>query len=62
MSNDTKSVNMIWLIPLVALLFILVFAIYTRGVLSVDSDQPIDYGTREFVPAQSPYSTGPNSR
>lgn len=51
-----------WLVPIAAIIFIAAFAIFVRAMIGPTSAQQVDYGTKPFVPAESPYSTGPGSR
>lgn len=51
-----------WLVPIVAIIFIVAFAWFVRAMIGPTSAQQMQYGTKPFVPAESPYSTGPNSR
>jgi len=51
--------NLIWLIPVLATLFVLLFAAFTRLLVGRSDVQRLDYRTKPFVPAESPYSTGP---
>ena len=57
-----KSKNRAWLIPVIATLFVIVFALFTRLMVGTEDVRPIDYGATPFVPGESPYSTGPESR
>jgi hypothetical protein len=60
MRSDLR--NRIWIIPLLAVLYILLFFLYTRLGIGGTSEQQFEFGTHQFVPAQSPYSTGADSR
>jgi len=51
-----------WLIPVIAIILIAGMAVFVRVVIGPTSEQEMHYGTTPFVPAESPYSTGPNSR
>lgn len=52
----------VWIIPVVAVLFVVVFGIFVRLAIGPTDEQKIDYGTTNFVPGESPHSTGPDSR
>lgn len=52
----------IWLVPVLAILLSLAFGAFIRGMIGETARQEIDYGTRPFVPGESPHSTGPDSR
>lgn len=52
----------VWILPLLALLFTLMWGIFTRVMVGKEDQQNFDYGTVPFVPAESPHSTGVDSR
>ena len=62
MSSDTQERNMIWVIPLIAIVLMLAYAIFVRSIVGPTDDQVIDKWGTEFVPAASPQSTGADSR
>lgn len=59
---SSKRPYLIWLIPVLATLSIVLFALFTRLMVGRSDVQQLDYRTKAFVPAESPYSTGPDSR
>ena len=52
----------IWLIPVLAIIFTIMFGAFVRLLIGTTDRQKIDYGTTEFVPGESPHATGPDSR
>jgi hypothetical protein len=52
----------IWILPVVALVLTLLWGIFTRVMVGLEHEQDFDFGTIPFVPAESPYSTGTDSR
>jgi hypothetical protein len=51
-----------WLIPIVATILLVAFGVFIRAMVGRSDKQQMYYGTRPFVPGESPYSTGPDSR
>jgi len=60
MSNERAP--SIWWVVILALLAALALGVSFRLALGTSSRAELAYGTRPFVPAESPYSTGPESR
>jgi hypothetical protein len=52
----------IWIIPLLAVLFTLLWGMFTRLTVGVEDKQDFDFGTIPFVPGESPHSSGQDSR
>jgi hypothetical protein len=61
MSSKKKN-YLIWLIPLLAVLFVIAFAVFTRFMVGKEDSQNWDYYIEDHVPGASPHSTGPDSR
>ena len=59
---DARNNRLAWLIPLIALLFTLFWGVFTRVMVGTESQQDFDFGTVPFVPAESPHSSGTDSR
>jgi hypothetical protein len=52
----------IWLIPIIATVLLVAFGVFVRVMIGRTDKQQMTYGTTPFVPGESPYSTGPDSR
>ena len=51
-----------WVIPIVAVVFIVGFGLFVRLMIGPTDKQELHYGTTPFVPGDSPYSVGRDSR
>jgi len=58
----SKSDKKIWLLPIVALLLTLLWGLFTRVMVGTETEQSFDFETTPFVPAESPFSSGQDSR
>ena len=56
--EDTYS----WLVPIVAVILVFAAGVFIRHTIGRSSRQQMRYGTTPFVPAASPYSSGPEGR
>ena len=54
--------RMVWWIPVVLVVLVLLFVLLVRLTVGNSTVEVADYGTHPFVPAESPYSTGEQSR
>lgn len=60
MSSEGK--NMVFVLPVLAVVFILAFLFFVRMVIGPTSHQERDLWTTDFVPAETPQSSGAHSR
>jgi len=61
-TRNAKLQLLAWLIPIVTTLAIALLAAFFRLTIGRSDQQEMDYRTKPFVPGESPYSTGPDSR
>jgi hypothetical protein len=52
----------IWIIPILLTLLVFALALFIRTQIGNTDEQDLNYGTKPFVPGESPYSTGEHSR
>jgi len=57
-----RSSFRVWLIPIAATILLVIFGAFIRAMVGRSDKQQMYYGTRPFVPGESSYSTGPDSR
>jgi hypothetical protein len=61
-NKDETQDKRIWLIPVIALLITLLWGLFTRVMVGLEDEQHFDFETTPFVPAESPFSSGQDSR
>jgi hypothetical protein len=54
--------NMIWIIPIMAVLFIFGFDLFRWFMIGNSTNLERDLWTTPFIPAETPYSVGPDAR
>ena len=59
---NTRNNRLAWLLPILALLFTLMWGVFTRVMVGIEDRQDFDFGTIPFVPGESPHSSGTESR
>jgi hypothetical protein len=60
--RSKKYDKRIWLLPIIALLITLIWGVFTRVIIGTETEQHFDFETTPFVPAESPFSSGQDSR
>ena len=52
----------VWILPLIALLLTLLWGLFTRFSVGLEDKQNFEHNPIPFVPAESPHSSGQDSR
>jgi hypothetical protein len=60
--HGEREVNLIWILPPLLVLFIVVMCVFMWRSAGNNTDQVMDTWHQDFVPAETPHSTGTDSR